>query len=73
VAIARPLRQARAWSGDSLQRLRLNLADWLAEESRTLIGRQEAEARFAELDELKLALDRSEARCERLARRLDTD
>ena len=70
VAVARPLQAAGAWSADSLTSLRLSLADWLAEESRSLIGRQEGEARFAELDELKLALDRLEARSERLARRL---
>jgi ubiquinone biosynthesis protein UbiJ len=74
VALARPLHGAAAWSGDTLASLRLNLADWLAEEARPLVGRREAEAQFAELDELKLALDRLEARSERLARRLpETD
>ncbi|MCQ4346361.1 SCP2 sterol-binding domain-containing protein [Pseudomonas stutzeri] len=73
VALARPLQAAGAWSGDALASLRLDLADWLAEEARPLLGRREAEARFAELDDLALALDRLEARCERLARRLDTD
>lgn len=71
VALARPLQGAGQWSGDALASLRLNLADWLAEEARLLAGRQEAEARFAELDDLKLALDRLEARSERLARRLE--
>jgi ubiquinone biosynthesis protein UbiJ len=46
--------------------LKQNLADYLAEESRTLVGQREANARFAELDQLKLALDRLEARIERL-------
>ncbi|MBG0840087.1 SCP2 domain-containing protein [Ectopseudomonas toyotomiensis] len=46
--------------------LKQNLADYLAEESRTLVGQREADARFAELDQLKLALDRLEARIERL-------
>lgn len=73
VALARPLQAAAAWGGDSLANLRPGLADWLAEESRTLVGRREAEARFAELDRLKLALDRLEARCERLQRRTETD
>ena len=50
------------WSAQSLHSLRLNLADYLAEESRTLVGQHEAEARFAELDQLKLALDRLDAR-----------
>lgn len=71
VALARPLQGAGQWSGDALASLRLNLADWLAEEARLLAGRQEAEARFAELDDLKLALDRLEARSERLARSLE--
>lgn len=71
VALARPLQGAGQWSGDALASLRLNLADWLAEEARLLAGRQEAEARFAELDDIKLALDRLEARSERLARRLE--
>ena len=43
-----------------------DLADYLAEESRTLVGQREADVRFAELDQLKLALDRLEARIERL-------
>ncbi|WP_192980291.1 ubiquinone biosynthesis accessory factor UbiJ [Pseudomonas sp. EggHat1] len=46
--------------------LKQNLADYLAEESRTLVGQREADARFAELDQLKIALDRLEARIERL-------
>lgn len=69
VAVARPLRSAGAWGSDSLASLRLSLADWLAEEARPLVGRREAEAQFTALDEIKLVLDRLEARCERLARR----
>ena len=46
--------------------LKQDLADYLAEESRTLVGQREADVRFAELDQLKLALDRLEARIERL-------
>lgn len=46
--------------------LRQDLADYLTEESRTLVGQREADVRFAELDQLKLALDRLEARIERL-------
>ncbi|MCC6076347.1 SCP2 domain-containing protein [Pseudomonas sp. GCM10022188] len=73
VALARPLQGAAAWGADSLASLRLSLADWLAEETRALVGRNEAEAQFAQLDELKLALDRLEARGERLARRLESE
>lgn len=70
VAIARPLQNGSQWTRNSLARLPLNLNDWLTEEARALMGRNEAEARFAELDALKLALDRLEARCAQLDRRL---
>lgn len=50
----------------TFESLKDTLADYLAEESRVLVGRREAEARFAELDDLKLALDRLDARVERL-------
>jgi ubiquinone biosynthesis protein UbiJ len=73
VALARPLHGASAWGSDALGSQRLILAEWLAEEARPLVGRHEAEARFAELDRLRLILDRLEARSERLARRLETD
>lgn len=56
-----------AWARQSAESLRQDLADYLAEESRMLVGNAEAEARFDELDQLKLRLDRLEARVERLA------
>ena len=62
------LRSAAGWAGDSLGSLRLDLADYLTEEARSLVGNREAEARFAELDQMKMALDRLEARVERLSR-----
>ena len=67
------LRDASRWSAQSLHSLRLNLADYLAEESRTLVGQHEAEARFAELDQLKLALDRLDARVGRLSQKTKPD
>ena len=67
--LAGHLRSRAGWAGQSLDSLRQNLADYLAEESRTLVGRREADARFAELDRLKLALDRLDARVERLTPR----
>ncbi|TBU99255.1 ubiquinone biosynthesis accessory factor UbiJ [Stutzerimonas kirkiae] len=67
------LRSQAAWAGQSFDTLRQNLADYLAEESRTLVGRNEAESRFNQLDELKLALDRLDARVERINRNLNTD
>ncbi|MGX5221128.1 MULTISPECIES: ubiquinone biosynthesis accessory factor UbiJ [Pseudomonas] len=63
------LRSRVNWTTQTLDTLRLNLADYLSEESRTLVGQREANARFAELDDLKLALDRLDARIERLAQR----
>ncbi|MFZ6046036.1 SCP2 domain-containing protein [Pseudomonas sp. CR3202] len=68
--LAGHLRSRAGWAGQGLDSLRQNLADYLSEESRTLVGRREADARFAELDRLKLALDRLEARVERLKPRI---
>ncbi|MCY1266139.1 SCP-2 sterol transfer family protein [compost metagenome] len=67
------LRGSARWAGDSLESLRLSLADYLAEESRALVGRHEAEARFAELDQMKIALDRLDARIARLAQKTKPD
>jgi ubiquinone biosynthesis protein UbiJ len=71
--LAGHLRSRVNWAGDSLDSLRQTLADYLAEESRSLVGEREAQARFTELDDLKLALDRLDARLERLARRMKPD
>ena len=62
------LRSRAGWAAQSLGSLQQDLADYLSEESRALVGQREAQARFNELDELKLALERLEARIERLAR-----
>jgi len=64
------VRTPTRWLRESGNSLRQDLADYLTEESRALVGQQEAEARFSEIDELKLALDRLEARIERLAHNL---
>jgi ubiquinone biosynthesis protein UbiJ len=64
------LRNSARWTRDSVASLNLNLAEYLAEESRTLVGKREAEARFAELDQTKQDLERLEARFERLAQSL---
>lgn len=61
------LRSRYNWTSQTLNSLRLNLTDYLSEESRSLVGEREAQARFAELDSLKIALDRLDARVERLA------
>lgn len=60
------LRSGARWGSQSLESLRYDLADYLSEESRSLVGTQEAETRFTELDELQLRLDRLEARLDRL-------
>lgn len=64
------VRTPSRWLRESGDSLRQDLADYLTEESRALVGQQEAEARFSEIDDLKLALDRLEARIERLAHNL---
>lgn len=71
--LADHLRSRANWATDSAASLKQDLADYLAEESRSLVGQREAEVRFAELDQLKLALDRLEARIERLASRTKPD
>ena len=63
------VRSRAGWTRQALDSLHLNLADYLSEESRSLVGQREADARFAELDHLKLSLDRLDARIERLAQR----
>lgn len=67
--LAGHLRSRAGWTRENLYSLQLSLADYLSEESRTLVGRREADARFTELDDLKLSLDRLDARIERLAQR----
>lgn len=62
------LRQSGRWASQSGQQLHASLKDYLSEESRQLVGSREAQARFAELDHLKLTLDRLEARVQRLTR-----
>ncbi|KFE56088.1 ubiquinone biosynthesis accessory factor UbiJ [Pseudomonas syringae] len=66
------LRSRARWTKDSFTSLGQSLADYLNEESRTLVGKHEAEARFAELDRIKLDLERLEARFERLAQSSDS-
>jgi len=64
------LRNSARWTHESMASLSHNLAEYLSEESRTLVGKREAEARFAELDQTKQDLERLEARFERLAQSL---
>ena len=66
------LRSRSAWAKQSARSLHLNTADYLAEESRTLVGRLEAQTRFNEIDQLKLNLDRLDARIALLLKRNPT-
>jgi ubiquinone biosynthesis protein UbiJ len=66
------LRSRARWYQQGFASLNQNLAEYLSEESRALVGQREAEARFSELDQIKLDLERLEARFERLSRSLDS-
>ena len=66
------LRSRANWYQQGFASLNQNLAEYLSEEARTLVGQREAQARFDELDQLKLDLDRLEARFERLGRSLNS-
>ncbi|MBF8744263.1 SCP2 domain-containing protein [Pseudomonas putida] len=70
--LAGHVRLRARWTRQGLARFSQNLSEYLAEESRTLVGRREGEAAFSELDALKLDIERLEARLQRLSRHLDT-
>ncbi|WP_060509756.1 SCP2 domain-containing protein [Pseudomonas sp. NBRC 111124] len=70
--LAGHIRLRARWTRQGLARFSQNLSEYLAEESRTLVGQREAEAAFSELDTLKLDIERLEARLLRLSRSLDT-
>lgn len=69
--LAGHMRLRARWALQGAGRLRESLAEYLNEEARTLVGKREAEARWQEVDDLKLATDRIEARLARLSRTLD--
>ena len=66
------VRSRANWYQQGFASLNQNLAEYLSEEARTLVAEREAQARFSELDQLKLDLDRLEARFERLSRSLNS-
>lgn len=70
--LAGHIKQRADWLRLGSSNLLDNLADYLAEESRLLVGRKEAKARFADLDELKLQLDRLQARVDIISQRVVT-
>tara|TARA_Y100000815_G_scaffold16075_1_gene14104 strand:- start:379 stop:1002 length:624 start_codon:yes stop_codon:yes gene_type:complete len=61
-AIGSALRRSHQWGRDSRASLRQTLAEYLTEESRQLVGQAEARARAEQLHDLRLQLDRLEAR-----------
>lgn len=61
-AIGSVLRRSHQWGRESRASLRQTLAEYLTEESRQLVGQAEARARAEQLHELRLQLDRLEAR-----------
>lgn len=64
-AIARRLRNALRWSQQARASVDANIEDYLHEESGLVPGRREAEARFADIDELA---SRTDALAERINR-----
>lgn len=67
------VRSGLVWTKDSLNTLRLDLAEYWQEESRELPAQAEADAFYAEVDRLRADFDRLEARIERLRRSLQAD
>lgn len=61
-AIGSVLRRSHQWGRESRASLRQTMAEYLTEESRQLVGQAEARARAEQLHELRLQLDRLEAR-----------
>ncbi len=61
------LSQGLQWSSASFAHLQRMLADYLNEETRSLVSQNEARARFRPLGDLQARLDQLEARLDRLA------
>src|SRR5690606_458972 len=59
-------RGGRNWFGSARQSLERAVGDYLTEEGRQLVGRAEADASAAMIHELRLQLDRLDARLHRL-------
>lgn len=65
------IRGGIAWGRDALETLRLNVAEYLQEETRNLPARAEADSFFQDIDRLRVDCDRLEARIARLRSHLD--
>ena len=64
--IGNQLRQGWQWGQHSAQSLQQSLGEYLTEESRQLVGNNEATFRAAQIHDLRLQLDRLEARVQQL-------
>ena len=64
--IGKRVREAIQWSRRAHQSLLANIDEYLHEETHTLPPRAQLEAHFGDIDALRLAVDRIEARTERL-------
>jgi len=60
------LRAAVKWSRQAFRSLNANVEEYIHEESRSLPGRRELEATFADIDQLSLRAERLDARVNRL-------
>jgi ubiquinone biosynthesis protein UbiJ len=65
-------RAGQSWSKESLETFRLNLAEYLQEETRDLPAKPEADLFYRQVDEIRTAYDRLHSRVERLHRHLTT-
>ena len=65
------LHGGREWTRDSLHNFRLNLEEFLQEETREVPAKAEAERVFSDIDQLRMATDRLEARIQRLHQPLE--
>lgn len=63
-------RSGRDWSKQSLETFRLNLEEFLQEETRDVPAKAEADSFFRQVDELRADFDRLEARIDRLQKQL---
>lgn len=66
--IGQRIRSALRWSRQAFASLNANIEEYIHEETRSLPGRRELEATFADIDRLALQTERLEARIERLSR-----
>lgn len=71
--LGRRIRDSLAWARQAHQALLANIEDYVQEETATLPPRNEAEALFEDIGDLRLAADRLDARVHRLEQRKTGD